>query len=358
MEIKNYKVIGVMSGTSLDGVDLAYCEFSKSDSWSFRLLAGKTIAYDLSWKKKLQDAMLLKPLELEKLDYDFGIYLAELLNEFINENKIKADLISSHGHTIFHQPQKGITVQIGSGKKISELTKSTVVCDFRKGDVALGGQGAPLVPIGDRLLFGEMDYCLNLGGIANISFEKNGERLAFDVCGCNIVLNYLANELKKLFDEGGAIARGGKLNKALLNELNSIGYYEKSFPKSLGREDIDRDVLSLINKYELPIADKLNTFCTHIAIQIGKVVGNEVSNSKMLITGGGAFNEFLIEQIEAKCNLKIVLPSRQIIDYKEAIIFAFLGVLRIRNENNCLKSVTGAERDSCGGDVFEPFNKS
>lgn len=357
MENQNYKVIGVMSGTSLDGVDLAYCEFTKAEWWSFRLLAGKTIVYDQSWKRKLEQAMLLLPSDLQTLDSDYGIYLAGILNEFIAENKIQADFISSHGHTIFHQPQKGITVQIGSGKIISELTNTTVVCDFRKGDVALGGQGAPLVPIGDRLLFSEMDFCLNLGGIANISFERKGERLAFDLCACNIVLNSLANELDKSFDDGGAIARGGKLNRELLNELNSIAYYEKPFPKSLGREDIDRDVLSIINKYKIKIPDKLHTFCVHIAIQLVKVVGNEVSNSKMLITGGGAFNEFLIEQIEGKCNMKIVLPSLQIIDFKEAIIFAFLGVLRMRNENNCLRSVTGAERDSSGGEVFRPQEK-
>lgn len=347
-----YNVIGLMSGTSLDGVDLAFCTFEYDQKWKFKFHFGKTIAYESHWREKLRTAQLISPEELKALDKEFGKYLGQLVKDFVEEKNIEVDFISSHGHTIFHQPKKGITVQIGSGEEIKAITGKTVVCDFRKGDVALGGQGAPLVPIGDKLLFSQMDYCLNLGGIANISFENNGERIAFDICACNLVLNELVNERQLNYDEDGNLARSGKINKALLEELNQIPFYKQPFPKSLGREDIESFVFPVLQKYEISLEDRLNTFCKHIAIQIGEVLSKDISDAKMLITGGGTLNKFLLECIEDKCNLKIVIPPKDIIDFKEAIIFAFLGVLRMRNEVNCLKSVTGAERDSSGGVVF------
>lgn len=352
MNQEKYKVVGIMSGTSLDGVDLAYCTFSFQGNWNFEFHFGKTVLYSSEWKRKLGTAQFLSVNEIEELDLEYGRYLGQLVMEFIAEKKINPDFISSHGHTIFHQPKKGITVQIGSGKEINRICTIPVVCDFRKGDVALGGQGAPLVPIGDKLLFSQMDYCLNLGGIANISFEKNSERLAFDICACNMVLNELVSNLGKEYDANGEMARSGKTDKLLLEELNSISFYSQPFPKSLGREDVERELFPLLNKSDLSIADKLNTFCKHIAIQISHVLERDVTDSKMLVTGGGTLNIFLLECIEEKCNLKIIVPQKEIIDFKEAIIFAFLGVLRMRNEVNCLKSVTGASRDSSGGEIF------
>lgn len=352
MSADKYKVVGVMSGTSLDGLDLAYCEFEKDEHWKFKLITARTISYDDHWRKRLKEAVTLEPQELAILDSDFGKYIGQQIGQFREDEKITFDYISSHGHTVHHQPQNGITIQIGSGAEIRNATNVSVICDFRKGDVALGGQGAPLVPIGDRFLFSEMDYCLNLGGIANISFEKNEERIAFDICACNIVLNLIAEKLGSSFDKDGAFANSGELNMKLLDELNELTFYHKPYPKSLGREDIEREIFPVLNKYELKPEDILRTFCKHIAIQIGKVIGSEVSNKKMLITGGGTLNDFLLKQIEDECHLKIVVPSKVIIDFKEAIIFGFLGVLKIRNENNCLKSVTGASKDSCGGEVF------
>ncbi len=355
MALNIYHVIGLMSGTSLDGVDLAYCTFSFEMKWKFQFHSGKTIPYDERWKEKLKTAQLLSPEDLKALDVEYGNYLGNLVKSFIDEKQIEVDFVSSHGHTIFHQPQKGITVQIGSGAEIKKVTGKTVVCDFRKGDVALGGQGAPLVPIGDKLLFSQMDYCLNLGGIANISFEQNGERIAFDICACNIVLNELVSERNLNYDKDGELARSGKLNKALLDELNQVSFYKKPFPKSLGREDIEREIFPVLDKYEISLEDKLNTFCKHVAIQISEVLGKDISDAKMLVTGGGTLNKFLLECIEDKCNLKIMVPPQDIIDFKEAIIFAFLGVLKMRNEVNCLKSVTGASVDSSGGEIF--FNE-
>ncbi len=352
MSQQNYNVIGVMSGTSLDGVDLAFCTFMHDELWSFKFHFGQTIPYNTNWKERLSTAQFLSPEKIDELDIEYGNYLGRLIKEFIDENKIDVDFVSSHGHTIFHQPKKGITVQIGSGEAIKSITGKTVVCDFRKGDVALGGQGAPLVPIGDKLLFSQMNYCLNLGGIANISFDKNNERLAFDICACNMVLNDLVSERGLSYDEDGKIAKAGKLNRELLEALNQISFYKQPFPKSLGREDIERDVFPLIKNFEISLEDKLNTFCKHIAIQISNVLEKDISDSKMLITGGGTLNKFLLECIEDKCNLKIIIPQKEIIDFKEAIIFAFLGVLRMRNEVNCLKSVTGASVDSSGGNIF------
>lgn len=349
-----YKVIGLMSGTSLDGLDIAFCTFTYDHRWSFLFHLGRTVPYSDEWKNKLTKAPSLSKDEMLALDVEYGKYLGQQVNSFIRENKLDdVDLISSHGHTILHQPQNGITLQIGSGQEIKNATGKTVVCDFRKGDVALGGQGAPLVPIGDKLLFPQMNYCLNLGGIANISFDKNNERLAFDICACNIVLNKLVSDERGIaYDNDGEIARTGKLNKELLSTLNEISYYSQPFPKSLGREDIERDVFPLLEKFKISLEDKLHTFCKHIAIQISSVLEKDVTDARMLITGGGTLNQFLLECIEDKCNLKIVVPQKEIIDFKEAIIFAFLGVLRMRNEVNCLKSVTGAREDSSGGDVF------
>lgn len=352
MTENKYNVIGLMSGTSLDGVDLAFCTFLYEDHWRFQFHIGKTIPYNNEWREKLKKVMSLSSADLESLSLEYGKYLGELVKDFIEENKLEVDFISSHGHTVFHQPDKGITIQIGSGKEIKDSTGKAVVCDFRKGDVALGGQGAPLVPIGDRFLFSQMNYCLNLGGIANISFEKSGERIAFDICSCNIVLNELVSTKGLSYDKDGELASLGKLDKALFDELNALAYYSQSFPKSLGREDIDKNIFPLLSRYEISTEDKLNTFCKHIAFQISKVLENDISDNKMLITGGGTFNKFLLECIEDKCNLKIVIPPKDIIDFKEAIIFGFLGVLRMRSEVNCLKSVTGASRDSCGGEVY------
>jgi anhydro-N-acetylmuramic acid kinase len=263
--------------------------------------------------------------------------------------------VSSHGHTIFHQPSRGFTVQIGSGPAIAAACRLPVVYDFRSLDVALGGQGAPLVPAGDRLLFPEYDYCLNLGGIANISFEKNNERIAFDICACNIVLNYFASKKGLSFDKGGELARKGTVNDSLLKALNSLEYYTSPIPKSLGREDIEKHVFPLIKNHNLTAENNLATFTSHIAEQIGKTIDR--SHGKLLITGGGAFNSFLVEKISEQVKLRTIVPDNNIVNFKEAIIFGFLGVLRMEKQNNCLKSVTGSIADNCGGAIIHYESK-
>ena len=348
-----YHVIGLMSGTSLDGVDIAYCVFKfDKGNWNFEIQKAATIPYNSKWKEALSTLSIKSAFEFVSTHEEYGRYLGELVKMFVSKHKIKVDFVSSHGHTIFHQPEKGITAQIGSGAALSAACGLPVVCDFRSLDVALGGQGAPLVPVGDHFLFSEYEYCLNMGGIANISFEKNSERVAFDICPANMVLNELAQEEGITFDSNGDLAREGKMNKALLKELNALDYYPLSYPKSLGKEWVDNYFFPVLERYSLSTRDKLSTCCEHIAGQIAKAIKPEYRNRSIYITGGGAFNKFLMERISSHLSLEINLPEPTLINYKEALIFAFLGVLRKRGEVNCFKSVTGAIRDSSCGVIY------
>jgi anhydro-N-acetylmuramic acid kinase len=353
MNKENYHVIGVMSGTSLDGVDLAEIKFQiKNNKWSFNILKSETIAYAPEWVQKLKEAVNYSDSELKELNENYTDLLGKIIKSFIDKNKIiDLDAVCSHGHTILHQPQNGFTLQIGNLPKIAVLVNEKVVCDFRVQDVQLGGQGAPLVPIGDRILFSEFDYCLNLGGFSNVSFEENGTRYAFDISPVNTVLNFYANQLGLEYDNGGKIAQKGKLNLELLNELNALAYYSKPFPKSLGFEFVKEIVLPLIENYSIAIEDKMHTFTEHIAWQINLALAKK--EGKMLITGGGAYNKFLLERMHFHLpNIEIVVPDGNTLEFKEALIFALLGVLKLRNAINVLSSVTGAKNDHSSGVIY------
>lgn len=351
--MNHYKVIGLMSGTSLDGVDIAFCELTDDKVWSFELKRAETIPYDEKWKNLLENAHHSTAEEISELNFQYGAYLGNLVKVFCEKNRLQPDFISSHGHTIFHNPRKGYTLQLGSGASLAAHSGFQVICDFRSTDVALGGQGAPLVPIGDKLLFPDAAFCLNLGGIANISFDKNGDRIAYDLCACNIVLNKYAMKLGSPYDSEGNFASKGMVNKLLLEKLSEISFYKKPFPKSLGREDVEQDVFPILEKSGLNVEDILATFCEHIALEISSVVNELKKSGNVLITGGGAFNNYLINRLKKYLVNEIQIPERKIIEFKEAIIFAFLGVLRIRNELNCLKSVTGSSKDNCGGAIYK-----
>jgi anhydro-N-acetylmuramic acid kinase len=348
-----YNVIGVMSGTSLDGVDLAHIQFSvKNNKWTFEILESETIAYSLSWIKSLKSAVDYSKIQLEKLNQDYTQLLGSIITAFIEKHKIEnLDAVCSHGHTILHQPQNGFTLQIGNLPEIATLIHQTVVCDFRVQDVQLGGQGAPLVPIGDRILFPEYDYCMNLGGFSNVSFEQDKQRIAFDISPVNTVLNFYANQLGFDYDDKGTISRTGKANTNLLNELNALDFYQKKHPKSLGFEFVKETVLPLIESFEIAIEDKLHTFTEHVAQQIALALPNK--NGSLYITGGGAYNDFLIERIQSYLpEMEIIIPPTKILEFKEALIFALLGVLKLRGEINVLSSVTGAEMDHSSGNVY------
>ena len=345
MNVK-YRVLGVMSGTSLDGIDLAICTFRKTQFWQYNIERSTTISYTKYWRNTLQNLPHKDQQTINKIDKEYGIFLGKTINSFLKNEEI--DFISSHGHTIFHQPENNFTLQIGDGREIARLTKTKTINNFRKKDVSLNGQGAPLVPIGDIHLFPKNKYCLNLGGFANISIKQNNQITAFDICPVNIVLNQLCNKLDLEYDDRGNIARKGKLLPKLLNALNKLSYYTQNPPKSLGKEWVEKNITPLINiKYNT--ADLLHTFCEHIAMQIGVVL----KDSATITTGGGVYNIYLIERIKYYSLSKIVFPNDDIINFKEAMIFAFLGVLKFRNEVNCLKSVTGAKRDNCGGIIHD-----
>ncbi|HKL32856.1 MAG TPA: anhydro-N-acetylmuramic acid kinase [Tangfeifania sp.] len=345
-----YKVIGMMSGTSLDGLDLVAVEFQQNpEKWNFRIIEAETIAYSEDWENRLRSSTELSGEKLIQLHTDYGRFLGKEINRFIKNTGFIPEIIASHGHTVFHQPENHFTFQAGSGADIAAETGITTIADFRTGDVALGGQGAPLVPVGDRLLFSQYESCLNLGGFANISFEKEGKRVAFDICPVNFILNYLALQEGLPFDKDGELSKKGNVNKQLLNQLNNLPFYKQKPPKSLGKEWMDTQFFPVIKESGLSVQDKLRTAYEHIAIQIAH---STPEGGKMLVTGGGAFNTFLIDRIKKHSPAEIFIPEKMIVDYKEALIFAFLGLLRQMGEINCYASVTGAIRDSSSGVVF------
>ncbi|AZI32179.1 anhydro-N-acetylmuramic acid kinase [Kaistella carnis] len=347
-----FHALGLMSGTSLDGLDICHASFQKDDlgQWQFRILNASTFPYTEVWENRLRNATRLSAEELYELNSDYGFYLGEKANEFIKEYSLKnIDLIASHGHTVFHQPQKKFTVQTGDGRAIKLLTKLPVVYDFRSQDVLMGGNGAPLVPIGDELLFSEYDACLNIGGFSNISFKENGHRIAFDICPVNIVLNHFAKKVGKDFDENGNLARTGKVDHALLSKLNSLPFYQEKPPKSLGMEWVAENILPhLENENSI---DVLATFTEHAAIQVAEVL-NRNAIQKIVFTGGGTYNTYFLERIKTKTETQIIVPEEEIINFKEALIFAFMGVLRVNNEINILSSATGSSENHCSGIVI------
>jgi len=355
MKEEYYNVVGVMSGTSLDGVDLAHIQFSvRGQKWTFEIIESETVGYNPDWINNLKSAVDYSEIELQKINREYTKLLASIISDFIKKNKIEnLDAVSSHGHTILHQPEKGLTLQIGNLPEISALTNQTVVCDFRVQDVKLGGQGAPLVPIGDQLLFPEYDYCMNLGGFSNVSFVENNTRIAFDISPVNTVLNFYANQLGLDYDDKGKISRTGRINESLLTQLNALDFYQRKHPKSLGFEFVKEIVLPLIEGFEISVEHKLHTFTEHVALQIALALPNK--KGRILITGGGTYNDFLIERIQSYLpEMEIIIPSTKILEFKEALIFALLGVLKLRGEINTLSSVTGARKDHSSGFIYKP----
>jgi anhydro-N-acetylmuramic acid kinase len=348
-------VLGIMSGTSLDGLDLALCEFELYGlGFRYKIKAAKTLNYSVIWKKRLMDVKNANAEDYFALHAAYGKFIAEEVSVFMKASGETIDAIASHGHTVFHQPIRGFSTQIGCGATIAAHTGITTVCDFRSTDVANGGQGAPLVPIGDQMLFGEFEACLNIGGIANISYNnKIGKRLAYDVCVANMLLNYLAEKVGIDFDKGGKLARSGKIDSALLSALNDLDYYKQRGAKSIGREWFEREVKSMIDTSTLKTEDLLSTSTEHIASRIATEI-SERNLKKVLVTGGGAFNTFLMERLRALSTSEVILPKDVIINFKEALIFAFLGYLRLQGKTNSLGSVTGAEKNSIGGAVYLP----
>ncbi len=354
-----YRVLGIMSGSSLDGLDIAFTEFDDSGGkWSYAIKAASCYTYGDDWLQKLQEAKNLSAFDYLILHAEYGKYIGQQINRFIEANALhhQVQLVASHGHTIFHAPGKYMTAQLGDGATIAAETGINVVSGLRAIDVALGGQGAPIVPMGERLLWNDVDYFLNIGGIANVSCRKPGTFIAYDVCPANRVLNMLANLAGKAFDEDGDMAKKGSVDIDLLIKLNGLAYYRQPYPKSLANEFGTEVVYPMLLAAELPVEDMLRTYTEHIAEQVcGAFFDMELSNGKLLVTGGGAFNIFLIERLRAllqHLNIEIIIPENNIIQYKEAVVMGLLGILRWREENTVMSSVTGASRDSIGGAVW------
>ena len=353
----SFLVLGLMSGTSLDGLDLALVRFSPADSGGIRyeMVDKGHFEYPASISRQLDEAMTYDKARLRTLENAYSEILVRAIRRFLIDEGEHPDIIASHGHTVFHQPDEGITLQIGDGNYISRELGIPVVYDFRTQDVLLGGQGAPLVPIGDALLFSAYDYCLNLGGISNISYQINDQRIAYDISPCNLLLNHFAQKAGVPFDKGGEMAASGQVIAPLLERWNALDFYRQAPPKSLGREWVEQHFYD--GDYKgYPIADLLRTGVEHISLQIGRAM--EGSNTNVLITGGGAYNDFLVERIRKHTEAEVILPAAELIEYKEALIFALLGYLRWHGIDNVLASVTGAKHNHCAGRIARPDESS
>ena len=372
--MERYSAIGLMSGSSLDGLDIAYCYFTlEKGHWNFEILKTDVVVYPDEWIQDIKHAPIANAKALWETHALLGNYFGEKVNEFIQKNSLqkKVDYVASHGHTIFHFPEKKFTTQIGDGAALAARTNLPVICDFRTADIADGGQGTPIVPIGDKLLFPAYKFCLNIGGIANISCKvappnsAQGEEqriVAFDLCSANQILNMLSNRLGKEYDADGKIAESGKLHKQLFAKLNALDYYSLTYPKSLDNSFSREKILPVLEQFQISVEDKMRTYVEHIAAQTAQHIQMILEKEKlkysdgeqMLVTGGGAFNKFLVKKIKEQTGIKVHVPEDSLVKFKEAVVIALMGVLRMRNEVNVLRSVTGASKDSIGGAVYRP----
>lgn len=368
--MKTYKVIGLMTGSSLDGVDVAFVHLTpEGDRWHYKFETAECIPFPQKWRLRLQSLVLQNAVTYLKTDTYFGHYIGDVVRKFVEDHGLdgQVDFVASHGQTIFHQPENQMTSQIGDGASIAAECGLPVVCNFRTVDVALGGQGTPIAPIGDKLLFPNFRYCLNIGGIANISAKlEDGRMIGFDICAANSVLNALAGEIDLDYDKDGSVAKEGRVHEELLNEMTNQWYYEKQYPKSLGGGWITKVFLPIFKKFRIPTEDKLRTAVEHIAQQIAKdlniIIDREGlprnQTDQMLVAGGGAFNKLLIERIARNVPVQVVVPDSTTVKFKESLIIALMGALRVRKEINVLSSVTGAKEDSIGGEIFLSTKKS
>lgn len=360
--MRTYNIIGVMSGTSMDGLDIAHVSLTEKEDgkWDYAINAATTVPYGDRWRLRLSKLRHQNSMIFYKTDRYFGQFIGEHIMDFLEENELSADLIASHGHTVFHQPENNISVQVGNGNSIYGVTGIPTVTDFRYLDVVLGGEGAPLVGVADEYLFSEFDMCLNLGGFANISADISGVRVGYDICPSNIVLNRIAREFDKEYDEDGEIAAKGQIDYDLLEELNEVPYYHQAPPKSLGREWISKNFWHIVRNSYAKKEDKMKTLCDHIALQIGNnihdLASGDASGKRVFVTGGGAFNKTLIDHLKSHTEAEVVVPDDMMVNYKEALAFALFGILRVKNKVNVYGRATGASKDTVSGALYGDFS--
>lgn len=355
---KTYCCVGLMSGTSLDGLDMALCllHLHSSDKWTYEFLKTKTQPYTDKWRTRLQQAPVLDGFNLQILHREYGSWIAQHIVEFLSGEGYQPDFIASHGHTVFHQPEKKLNLQVGDGAVIAAKTGITTISDFRSLDICLNGQGAPLVPIGDMLLFKDYVACVNLGGFSNVSSQVDGERKAWDISPLNFVINRLMNKLGLEMDRDGDFGRQGKIIDKLITELNNLNYYSLKAPKSLGQEWVENEFIPLLRLYNTcSLEDVVRTCYEHFANVMANDL-NQLAIGRILFTGGGVYNKFFMELIRQKVKGEVIIPDKQLIEYKEALVFALLGALRIGNKINCLASVTGADKNSSSGSIYVAGN--
>lgn len=357
MERKVMRIIGIMSGTSMDGLDIVCVDFNeRTDSgWNYQIIACTTTPFQTMLKTKLNHAKSCSGIELNLLDIELGEFIGQSINQFLlefNLDKKTICAIASHGHTVFHQPENKLTLQIGNGNAIAKITGINAICNFRERDVMHGGQGAPLVPIGDLILFGERaDSFLNLGGFANISKIKKRNVEAFDICPCNLVLNHFAEKFELSYDKNGALGRRiENIDIDLLKQLDSLKFYTEKGPKSLGTEWLEKEILPVFKQNKTTEEVQFRTAYEHISNQIAMSI-HQLKPTSTFVSGGGAKNTFLIALIQSKIQSQLIVPEARLIDYKEAIVFGLLGALFLKNQPNCLSSVTGASKNVCGGEM-------
>ena len=345
-----------MSGSSMDGLDIAACNFSyKGNKWTFSIQAAQLIPYTSDLKEKLTLSTNISGKELMLEHARYGKWVGQQLAKFINKNDLKPSLIASHGHTVFHEPEQGMSFQLGSPAYIAAECGVPAISDFRSLDLALGGLGAPLAPLVDQELFHEYAVCLNLGGIANISYTKNNALIGYDISACNLLLNHLSKKWGQEYDKDGALGRNGKLDKTLLSRLNELPYFGLEPPKAIDKIWVEKNVFPLLENTKSSKEDMLYTCYIHIGQMIGRSVNNagySPIDNKALLSGGGAKNSFLIKTIQNNTDLPLVIPEEKMIDFKECLLMAYLGLLRSLNKNNTIHSVTGAQQSSSGGGIY------
>lgn len=357
-------IIGLMSGSSLDGLDIAHCTFVFDEDFRlnhWQINAAICASFLPAWTERLRALPNGTALDLAKCHADFGHYAGSLVRDFLKEHPQlpPTDYIASHGHTVFHVPSEKFTTQIGDGAAIAAVTNLPVIADFRTMDVALAGQGAPVAPIADRDLFPGHDFYLNLGGIANISaFHRNqadGPIVAFDICACNAPMNALTQTIGLEYDENGALAAKGSCVPTLEAMLDADDYFGKPAPKSLANQWVIEHATSPLLAFDASVEDRLATMVAHTSKQIALSVERLRQREKLsvLVTGGGAFNTFLISELRKRLPQdSIVVPDTMAVKFKEAALMAYMGALRVLKQPNVMKSVTGATRDSIGGCIY------
>ncbi|MGB0167057.1 MAG: anhydro-N-acetylmuramic acid kinase [Luteibaculum sp.] len=348
--MQKWKALGIMSGSSLDGLDLALSEYTlNQEKWSFKILHRDSIELPDNLKELLKTSTSLSGEDLVLLDITYGKWIASQLGDFLADYP-KPDVVGLHGHTVFHKPDLGYSLQIGSADHVAASVSCPVVSNFRQKNIALGGQGAPLVPIGDFHLFNDFDACVNLGGICNTTLLNRQDLLAWDISACNQVFNFLAHEMGQAFDKDGVIALSGSLDEDLLQALNRLSYYDLKAPKSIGNHWVKENFIPLVQRAKSSVPDKMHTVQRHLVDRICTEL-KSYGVKKALLTGGGAHNANFVQRLRDQGDIEFIVPEKQIVDFKEAIIFGFLALLRILCKENILSSYTNSKFNLSGGSI-------